>query len=655
MAEDHEEEALFSTVDVDMTLERPASDPVAMERARARIELAMFGQAAPARLGRYEIRDPIAEGGMGLVYAAYDPELDRKVALKVLHPGRHHDQRAHKRLLKEARALARLDHPNVVKVHDVLTHDGQVVVVMALLDGRTLGTWESTPRRWPELVAAYLQAGDGLAAAHSVGVVHRDFKPSNAIIGPRGEVRVLDFGLARVTSGHDDVVARGGVAAASTSPTRTLSGAFVGTLAYASPEQLAGDAITAASDQFSFCVALHRAIEGVSPFAGDSADQLLTSIRQGSVRIASAERRVPSWLRRAVRRGLSLDPADRFRSMQALLEELRRPRGWKRWRWPAISGLLVASAVLTMELTRGDTGADTTCDGGAVRFAGIWDPARRAALASELAGIPGLYARDVEARVLDGLDARVRDWSAVHRAACLANRQGSESNALLDRKMRCLDHQRDEVAAAVAVLARTTGTDIAQAVDVVVGIPPATWCADSARILDDVAPPATVALDRQVQELRARISTAAALDRAGRSEEAVDVARAAIDDAERSTYQPVVAEAELELGRILISQAKVEAAAPVLRKACDAALATGGQPRLAVEAGARLLYAEGAQLPDLDRLRRDLPVPRADESSALPRSLRAAAAVQQRRRGLPDREAAGRGAALPRARARRAG
>ncbi|HEX3766592.1 MAG TPA: serine/threonine-protein kinase [Kofleriaceae bacterium] len=604
MAADHEETEQFSTVDTDMAQERPASDPVAMERARARIERAMFGRAAPARLGRYEILDPIAGGGMGLVYAAYDPELDRKVALKVLHPGRHHDHRAHERLLKEARALARLDHPNVVKVHDVLSHDGQVVVVMALLEGRTLAAWETEPRRWPELVAAYLQAGDGLAAAHSVDVVHRDFKPGNAIISPRGEVRVLDFGLARVALAHDEA-ARPGIAVARALPAQTVSGAFVGTLAYASPEQLGGDTITAASDQFSFCVALHRAIEGVLPFAGDNAEQLLASIRRGSVRMASGDRRVPSWLRRAVRRGLALDPADRFGSIQILLDELRRPRGWKRWRWPSVSGLLVAGAVLTMELTRSDAGA-AACEGGAVRFAGVWDAARRAALAGPLAAIPGPYARDVEARVLGGLDAQVRDATAVHRAACLAHRRGDESSTLLDRKMRCLDRQRDEVAAAVAVLQRTTSADVAQAVDVVVGIPPPAWCADSARVLEEVEPPPTVALDRKVRDLRARISEAAALDRAGRNEEAAAVARAAIDDAEPTLYQPMIAEAELQLGRILIGQKKAVTAAQILRKACDAALATGGQSRLAVEAGARLLYVEGIHAPDLDRLQRDL-------------------------------------------------
>ena len=240
----------FSTVDAGMAKERTPTDPIAMERARARVERAMFGEAPPARLGRFVILDAVARGGMGMVYAAYDPELDRKVALKVLHASRSDDRRAHERLSREARALARLEHPNVVKVHDILVDDGQIVVVMTLLDGETLAAWDATPRHWRDVLAAYLQAGAGLAAAHTVNVIHRDFKPSNAIIGPSGEVQVLDFGLARMA--HDEGTLPGVRAElrAHALGARTISGAFMGTPAYASPEQLAGEQITASSDQF---------------------------------------------------------------------------------------------------------------------------------------------------------------------------------------------------------------------------------------------------------------------------------------------------------------------------------------------------------------------------------------------------------------------
>lgn len=242
------------------------------------------------------------------------------------------------------------------------------------------------------------------------------------------------------------------------------------------------------------------------------------------------------------------------------------------------------------------------------KLAGVWDATQRAAMAARFAAIEDPYARDVAARVLDGLDAQARSWGIVHRDTCLAHRRGEESDGLLDRKMRCLDRQRADLAAAVAVLQQSSGSSVERAVDVVISLSPSAWCADSTRVLDDAEPPATPALDRRVRELRARISTAAALDRDGRSEDAAAVARATVTEAERSGYPPLVAEADLELGRILIAQTEVVPAVLVLRSARDAALATGRQPRLVVEAGARLIYAEGAQAPDVARLERDLAI-----------------------------------------------
>src|SRR5215510_6877630 len=266
---------------------RPATDSVAMDAVRARVEQALFGAAGRTHLGRYLIVERIAGGGMGVVYRADDPELHRKVALKVLHP--------RQLMLGEARALARLDHPNVVKIHDVLTIDDQIVIVMALIEGTTLASWEAAaPRSWRELVRTYAQAGDGLAAAHALDIIHRDFKPANAVVGDDGQVRVLDFGLARLADAGApgpalgspepaEAPAAGGASADSTrSPTvagfsnpmanglsgttisdlggpagpsiggLTATGEVVGTLSYISPEQLTGQRATHASDQFSF-------------------------------------------------------------------------------------------------------------------------------------------------------------------------------------------------------------------------------------------------------------------------------------------------------------------------------------------------------------------------------------------------------------------
>jgi len=594
---------VLSTVDMQMGTERPASDWLALERARERTELALFGRAEVARIGRYQISEPIAGGGMGFVYAAHDPELDRRVALKVLHPDHRRDERVHDRLIKEARALARLDHPNVVGVYDVVTHDGEIVIVLELVAGETLASWESADRRsWREVVAAYLQVGAGLAAAHDLDIIHRDFKPSNAIIGPDGLVRVLDFGLARFAGDGPEAAPPGG------RPPRaaiaTEAGAILGTPSFAAPEQLAGKPVSAASDQFSFCVALHRALEGVAPFAGATIDELLTSIHGAAPVLAVDGRRVPAWLRAAVRRGLAAEPAQRHGSMRALLRELGRPRGWKRWRWPAIAALLVgASAAATAGLR--EMSGEPDCDGGVQDAAVVWGPRQRLALAGKLGALATPYALEVQARVLAELDDRTRQWSSIHRAACVDHRRGAVSDALLDRTMLCLHQRRDDLAAAIGALDSLGGDDPARAVDVVAGIPAARTCADAARMLADASPPATPELRARVATVRAQLSAGAALGRAGRIDAAVAAIEAAGLEAERTAYPPVIAEAKLAYGRTLAAQRSTDRATAVLRDATRLALASN-QTRLAVEAAARRIYTEGIQSGDLAGLTRDL-------------------------------------------------
>lgn len=320
----------------------PGVDPIAMEQSRARAESKLFGGSAPPKIGRYEIIGTIGCGGMGMVYRAHDPQLQRNVALKILHPQRSHDPRAQQRMILEARALAKLDHPNVVKVHDAMIEVQQVIVVMELLEGETLESWQAAPSRsCREITAVYAQAGDGLAAAHRLGVVHRDFKPSNAIIDANGRVRVVDFGLAQLLESKAEQLPSTGERAR---PELTATGDVIGTLAYASPEQLAGRKVTAASDQFSFCVALHLAIEGVSPFTGFDLDERRASIERAPA-LATDGRRLPAWIRALIARGLAPDPSDRFPGMIDVVRELRRTRGWRRWRFPVLGVIALGSAI----------------------------------------------------------------------------------------------------------------------------------------------------------------------------------------------------------------------------------------------------------------------------------------------------------------------
>jgi hypothetical protein len=279
-----------------------------------------------ARLGRYEIDGILGVGGMGVVYAGRDPGLNRRVAIKLLRPnadGAATSLRA--RLAREAQAMARLSHPNVINVFEIDAHGEQVFVVMELIDGVTLRNWlREKERSWREIVRVFVAAGQGLAAAHAAGIVHRDFKPDNVLVAFTGKVAVTDFGLARM--GADDIEPSASPAspAAALDATRTFPGRLVGTPGYMAPEQLRGQPAEVGSDVFSFCVSLYEALCGGRPYYGRSLAELGVQMGAGPPEIPRT-RRVPSWLHRIVARGLAPRPEDRFGSMDELLGRLRRP------------------------------------------------------------------------------------------------------------------------------------------------------------------------------------------------------------------------------------------------------------------------------------------------------------------------------------------
>jgi tRNA A-37 threonylcarbamoyl transferase component Bud32 len=315
-------------------------------------------------VGRYTVRRLVGQGGMGEVYAAYDPKLDRTIALKLL---RSHvaggPAKGESRLMREAQAIARLSHPNVITVHDVGAHDDRVFLAMEYVEGQTLLAWlAERPRTRSQIVGAFREAARGLAAAHASGVVHRDFKPQNVMVGSDGAVRVTDFGLARRIDAGDAGEARPGTGIAASAHavdvTLTKSGELIGTPLYMSPEQLRGEPTGARGDQFSFCVALYEALYGQHPFLGsrrggregdDKLGELIAALRAGTVLTPPARSGVPSWLRQILLRGLSMVPAQRWPSMDhmivALARDPARPR--RRVTLVASAAALVAAAAIT--------------------------------------------------------------------------------------------------------------------------------------------------------------------------------------------------------------------------------------------------------------------------------------------------------------------
>ena len=302
-------------------------------------------------LGRYIMLDQLGEGGMGVVYAAYDPKLDRRVALKLLRPsdlgeGAYDPVRSaslRSCLLREAQALAKLTHPNVVAVFDVGEFDETVFIAMEHVRGTTWRSWsEQQTRSWRDVVGVGIQAGRGLAAAHQAGIVHRDFKPDNVLVDTQDRAYVLDFGLARAIDSSSEATAQHvGIESSGDASASANSATITGTPPYMPPEQFSG-LTDARSDQFSFCAALFEMLTGRRAFCGSHASNHESAIHR--IRASYPEnRRVPRHLRDAISRGLENDPARRFASMQDLLDALTHDP-WRQTR-RAVIGVVAATAL----------------------------------------------------------------------------------------------------------------------------------------------------------------------------------------------------------------------------------------------------------------------------------------------------------------------
>ncbi len=380
--------------------------------------------AAPKRatLARFRIDAILGQGGMGVVHAAFDPELERTIALKVLRKSGSDDART--RLLREARAMAKLSHPNVIGVFEVGSADGQDFVAMELIDGETLGEWLRRVR--PDeraILAAFVAAGQGLAAAHAAGLVHRDFKPSNVLRSHTGKIVVTDFGLVRTDQADDE--AREGGDALTHDSSRTQTGAILGTPAYMAPEQWTGGTITAATDQFAFCIALWEALVGERPYRGDTHDVLRAAVLAAS---PLGIDKVPRSLRAILLRGLATDAAQRWPSMQALISALERVgRRHTRTIVGAVALGVVAVAVLAVVAFREPRSDE--CSPPALDPDRVWSVNRAGALAMRDPGTAELVAGDLAA------------WSALRSRTCAAEPTERPATLLcLDAALARLDH-----------------------------------------------------------------------------------------------------------------------------------------------------------------------------------------------------------------------
>ena len=536
-------------------------DPERLTGRRLEGEAAGASGLAPgATVGRYVILNLVGHGGMGEVYAAYDPQLDRKVALKLLHEraARAAARTARERLLREAKAIARLSHPNVVVVHDAgaiddPVHGDRVFLAMEFVEGETLAAWlASTPRAWREIRDVFAAAGEGLAAAHEAGLVHRDFKPQNVMVGRDGSVRVMDFGLA-----SDSSLLEGGDAApldfARARPTPTSqtvaltdTGVLLGTPLYMAPEQFLARATDARTDQFSFCVALHEALYGERPFPSESFAALLEAVVGGRVHEPAQKARVPSFLRKLLLRGLETDPAKRYPSMRALLEALRHDPIRRRRTFAIGAAVALVALVAAVGMQRIATRGQRMCGGAAEKLAGIWELGghgeRRDAIHRAFLGTGRAFAEETWTRVSKLLDDYSRRWTAMYTDTCQATHvRGDQSADVLDLRMTCLEGPRGAIKALTEVLSRTDAAVLLEAVNAAQALPPLERCAD-VPALRTVVPPPDAATRGRVGELGNSFAEVKALIDTGQWPAARRKAGPLVEAARSVGYEPLLAE-----------------------------------------------------------------------------------------------------------------
>jgi tetratricopeptide (TPR) repeat protein/predicted Ser/Thr protein kinase len=548
-------------------------------------QLRTQGLEMPRKIGRHTVLNKLGAGGMGVVYAAYDPELDRKVAIKLMRVA--DDEfvdttaaaEAQARFLREAQAMARVDHPNVISVYDVGTFVGQVYIAMEFVDGQTLGDWARVEgRTWKDILDAYRSAGEGLSAAHDVGLVHRDFKPDNALIGHDGRVRVLDFGLVRSLDEAVEAVQQDAPAASMTASTLTRVGAVMGTPAYMSPEQFAGEVVDARSDQFSFFVSLWDGLFGERPFSGSTFAELAASVTSGKTRPMPKSPPIPTFVRRAIARGLAAKPDERFASMREVLAELARDPA-RNMRLLAGGAMLIAAvgaaAVSSSKPTR-IVVEGPKCEAGDDRLSARWGPEQRDAVRSAFEATEVVYA----SRSFDAVNARFDEWgdawAGMYVDACEATHvRGEQSELMLDRRMGCLDDRLDELEMTVAVLSDADAAMMPKAVQAAFGLEAVDRCADTERLLAQIEPPSDPAVREEVDSIRKQIAKVRATYQAGRFGPGLELATATRKRAEATDYDPIIADALYHEGSLLVAAGKYEESEAPLERAFDLALASG--------------------------------------------------------------------------------
>jgi eukaryotic-like serine/threonine-protein kinase len=539
---------------------------------------------------------------MGVVYVAYDPQLDRKVALKVLRPdvssaSTRYEYQA--RMMREAQAMARLSHPNVVAVHDVGTTNNSVFVAMDLVEGPTLERWLKAKKRpWREILRVLIGAGRGLAAAHGAGILHRDFKPNNVVIANDETARVTDFGLARTTGEKSsEPHPRTLTDEVRTDPTAldtelTPTGVFVGTPEYTAPEQVAGAVIDARADQFSFCVTLYEALYGEHPFAGRTAAQVVHRIAYGQIRPPSNSR-IPSWIRRALLRGMAVRPEERWPSMEALLDALSRdPRAhWPRWAVGAAVLSLVAGGIAAGRLSIANQ--ERRCRTAGEKLSSVWNADLKRSIHDAFQHTGAPFAEGSWSNTEQALDAYAWSWISMRTDACEATQvRGEQSEETLDLRIECLDRRLAEFSALADLLTSADTKTVEQSVAAAHALSSIADCADTKALRTVVRAPTDPGAVAQLAEVRRSLARAKAFQDSGKYREGLPVAQSSVAGAKAVDYAPVIAESLVRLADLQDKSGDTRGAEASAREAVAAAQ-RGHDDALTADAWDQLAFTVG--------------------------------------------------------------
>lgn len=558
----------------------------------------------PVRIGRYTLGERLGAGGMGVVCAAWDPELSRRVAIKLLHVGGHHGGEARSRLLREARALACIRHPNVIEIYDVGVRDCpgaeiDVWLVMELVDGIDGVGWLRAARReWQAVLDVFIAAARGLEAAHAAGMLHRDFKPANFLVGSDGRVRVVDFGLARALADHSGSAASdASVSVLDGSNTKssesiggalTTHGVVMGTPRYMAPEQHFGGEPDVRTDVYNFCASLFWAIYGRAPFAGDGIAKMARAKQSGQMIPRPRDAAVPSALYSVLARGLRPEKERRFPCMEELRGELERIRAPRRAGVGWVVGAALVGAVGFGFGVRAAPKDASACAAQSDDVDGVWSDANRARVLTALHPKSG-RATDVSS-TMNALDVWATTWGEAQRTAC-----GEPSSPGRDARLGCLVDARRGLRATVELLGEADPKVTRRAGRLVAELPDLASCSERTA----PTPPLEPGESQRAEDILTGLARARALALSGRLTEAKTLVERAMSSSVELSHVPTRVEALYVRGLVLEEAADHEEATAALEDAYLQALDAGLDDR-AADAALRIVRIVGIERPDVD-------------------------------------------------------